>query len=264
MQSDDLSTIRVERIGDVLRIVLDHPDSEVNAVDARMHRDLCALMSRLRDEREARAVVLTGRASAFCAGGDYGWFEELRDPGRQEALRHDARRMVWDLLDVELPVIAAINGPAVGLGASLALLCDIILIADSAVIGDPHVRLGIVAGDGGAILWPLAVGPARAKQYLLTGDPVKAKEAERIGLVNQVVPASLLDARATALAERLAAGAPLALRHTKAAVNLLVKDALNVAFERSMATELITLRSEDHAEALAAMRERRPPRFAGR
>jgi enoyl-CoA hydratase/carnithine racemase len=104
--------------------------------------------------------------------------------------------MITDLLDVDLPIVCAVNGPAVGLGASLALLCDVVFIADTATISDPHVRAGIVAGDGGAVIWPLLVGPARAKEYLLTSDPLTAAEAERIGLVNRVVAADELDAEA--------------------------------------------------------------------
>jgi enoyl-CoA hydratase len=209
-------------------------------------------------------VLLTGAGKAFSAVGDFAWFPQLREPGRAEALRRDARQLIWDLLDVEVPIVAAVNGPAVGLGASLALLCDVILMADTATIGDPHVKIGIVAGDGGVAIWPLALGPARAKQYLLTGDPLPAAEAERIGLVNRVVPAAALADEAMAFATRLAAGAPLAVRYTKLAVNKLVKDALNIAFDTSTALELVTFQSEDHREALAALSEKRPPVFKGR
>src|SRR5262249_58484081 len=149
-------------------------------------------------------VLLTGRGRAFSAGGDFAWFPELRAPGRMEALRRDAKQLIWDLLDVEIPIVAALNGHAMGLGASVALLCDVIFMADTATIGDPHVRVGIVAGDGGAVIWPLAVRPARAKQYLLTGDPLGAAEAERIGLVNRVVPAADPDRGAMGLAQPLA------------------------------------------------------------
>ena len=267
--SDDLDdsgfeTLRIERVGDVLRATIAHPSSPLNAVDERLHDELTALFRGLRRETRARAVLLTGEGRAFSAGGDFGWFPKLQEPGRLDALRRDAKQMIWDLLDVELPIVAALNGPAIGLGASIALLCDVIFAADSATIADPHVRVGIVAGDGGAAIWPLAVGPARAKQYLMTGDPVTAFEAERIGLVNFVVPAAELAGKSLAYAERLAAGAPLAVRYTKLAVNKLVKDALNVAFDTSTALELVTFRSEDHAEALAALREKRPPRFQGR
>jgi enoyl-CoA hydratase len=255
MTSADFRTLRLERVDAVLRVTIDHPRSALNAVDEDLHRDLVALFAGLRRESEARAVVLTGRGRAFSAGGDFAWFPTLREPGRLEALRRDAKQLVWDLLDVELPIVAAVNGHAMGLGASIALLCDVIFMADTATIGDPHVRVGIVAGDGGVAIWPLAVGPARAKEYLLTGDPLSAQEAERIGLVNRVVPAAELDAQAMAFAARLAAGAPLAVRYTKLAVNKLVKDALNVAFDASTALELVTFQSEDHRGARGDHRE---------
>jgi enoyl-CoA hydratase/carnithine racemase len=258
------TTLETARVGDVLRVTIAHPTSPLNAVDDALHGDLTRLFADLRRESDARAVLLTGKGEAFSAGGDFAWFPQLREPGRMEALRRDAKQLVWDLLDVEVPIVAAVNGPAMGLGASIALLCDVIFMADTAVIGDPHVKVGIVAGDGGAVIWPLALGPARAKQYLLTGDPVTAAEAERIGLVNRVVAAADLDREAMAFAERLAAGAPLAVRYTKLAVNKLVKDALNVAFDASTALELVTFQSEDHQEALAALREKRPPVFKGR
>jgi enoyl-CoA hydratase len=264
MTSDDFTTLRCEHVGDVLRVTIAHPTSELNAVDEALHHDLAALFAGLRRESVARAVLLTGRGRAFSAGGDFAWFPKLREPGRLEALRRDAKQLIWDLLDVELPIVAAVNGHAMGLGASIALLCDVIFMADTATIGDPHVRVGIVAGDGGAAIWPLAVGPARAKQYLLTGDPLSAVEAERIGLVNRVVPTADLDGEAMAFAARLAAGAPLAVRYTKLAVNKLVKDALKVAFDTSTALELVTFHSEDHREALAALAEKRRPIFRGR
>jgi len=264
MTAADFATLRLERAGHVLRVTIDHPSSPLNAVDDRLHHDLTALFAALKREDEARAVLLTGRGHAFSAGGDFAWFPALQEPGRLEALRRDAKQLIWDLLDVEVPIVAAVNGHAMGLGASIALLCDVIFMADTATIGDPHVKVGIVAGDGGAAIWPLALGPARAKEYLLTGDALTAAEAERIGLVNHVVPAAELDAAAMAFAARLAAGAPLAVRYTKLAVNKLVKDALNVAFDTSTALELLTFRSEDHQEALAALREKRPPAFKGR
>jgi enoyl-CoA hydratase len=258
------TTLQTERLGDVLKVTIAHPTSPLNAVDEALHHDLTALFADLKRESEARAVLLTGRGKAFSAGGDFNWFPTLQEPGRMEALRRDAKQLIWDLLDVEVPIVCAVNGHAMGLGASVALLCDVIFMADTASIGDPHVRVGIVAGDGGAVIWPLAVGPARAKQYLLTGDPVSAVEAERIGLVNKVVAADRLQEEALAFAQRLADGAPLALRYTKLSVNKLLKDALNVAFDTSTALEIVTFRSDDHREALAALKEKRKPRFSGR
>jgi enoyl-CoA hydratase len=251
-------------VGDVLRVVIEHPTNPLNVVDHDMHVELARLFRELKRERTARAILLTGSGKAFSAGGDFDFLRTLQDPDHLEVLRRDAKQLIWDLLDVELPIVAAVNGPAVGLGASIALLCDVIFMADTASILDPHVRVGIVAGDGGAAIWPLLLGPARAKQYLLTGDAVDAAEAERIGLVNRVVPAAALEREAMAFAARLAAGAPLAVQFTKQAVNKLIKDALNTAFDTSLALELFTFRSDDHREALAAIRERRPPVFRGR
>jgi enoyl-CoA hydratase/carnithine racemase len=259
----EFENLRVERVGYVLTITIDHPTNPMNVVDRGMHDDLTRLFAELKREREARSVLLTGRGKAFSAGGDFTFFPELQEPGRLEALRLDAKAMIWDLLDVHLPIVCAVNGHAAGLGASLALLCDVIFMADHASIGDPHVRIGIVAGDGGAVAWPLAVGPARAKEYLLTGDPVPAVEAERIGLVNHVVPGDELLERAMQFALRLADGAPLAIQYTKLAVNKLVKDAMNAAFDTSTALEMLTFRSPDHEEALAAIREKRHPKFTG-
>lgn len=256
-----LELVRVEK---VLRVTIDHPKSDLNAVDGVLHEELHRLFAELRSETEARAVLLTGRGRAFSAGGDFSWFPTLQEPGALEDLRRDAKQLIWDLLDVEIPIVCAINGHAIGLGASIALLCDAIFMARTATIADPHVKVGIVAGDGGAVIWPLAVGPALAKRYLLTGDPLTAEEAHRIGLVTDVVEDDDLDDEALAFARRLAAGAPLAIRYTKLAVNQLVKQALATSFDLSTAFELLTFRSDDHIEALAALREKRDPDFRGR
>ena len=261
---DHYEAIRFAVDGDVVRITIDHPESPLNAVDDLLHRDLTRLFADLKRETRFRAAILTGEGTAFSAGGDFAWFPTLDDNAKLEALRRDAKQMIWDLLDVPIPIVAAVNGPAIGLGASLALLCDTIFMADTATIADPHVLVGVVAGDGGAAIWPLAVGPARAKEYLLTGDPVSAVEAERIGLVNHVVAPGELEAKAFAFAKRLAAGAPLAVQYTKQAVNKVVKDALNIAFDTSTALEIVTFQSDDHKEALSAIREKRRPVFDGR
>ena len=264
IDASNYRALRFERQGDVLIITIDHPSNKLNAVDDVLHTELTRLFADLKRESRARAAVITGAGRIFSAGGDFDWFPTLSNLEALEHLRRDAKQMIWDLLDVPIPIVAAVNGPAVGLGASLALLCDTIYMAESAHIADPHVMVGIVAGDGGAAIWPLAVGPARAKQYLMTGDPVPAAEAERIGLVNAVVPDAKLLETAIAFATRLAAGAPLAIQYTKLAVNKQIKDALNIAFDASTALEIVTFQSEDHKEALSAIKERRKPTFKGR
>ena len=177
-------------VGDVLVATIDHPTSKLNAVDHALHTELGALFRDLKREDHARAVLLTGRDGVFSAGGDFAYLESMSTMAARDATRRDGRQLIWDLLDVEIPIVAAVDGPAIGLGASIALLCDVIIASDGASFADPHVRVGIAAGDGGTAIWPLAIGPARAKQYLLTGDRVAATEAERIGLINQVVPAA--------------------------------------------------------------------------
>lgn len=264
IEDGEWTRLRFERDEHLLIVTINNPASEMNVVDEAMHHELTRLFVGLRGEREARCILLTGSGRAFSAGGDFSWFSDLRGADRLEELRLDARRLIWDLLDVHLPIVCALNGHAAGLGASIALFCDVIVMADTASIGDPHVRMGITAGDGGAVAWPMAVGPSRAKEYLLTGDPVPAVEAERIGLVNHVVPSDELHERALGFARRLAANAPLAVQYTKQSVNATIKQQLNVAFDRSTALELITLQSQDHEEALRAIAEHRSPRFQGR
>ncbi|HUO46604.1 MAG TPA: enoyl-CoA hydratase/isomerase family protein [Acidimicrobiia bacterium] len=256
--------LRVERFDEVLRVTISHPTSPVNAVDDLLHGELTSLFSLLRRERSARAVVLTGAGRAFSAGGDFGWFPSLQSVERLHELRADAKQLIWDLVDIELPIVAAINGSAIGLGATIALLCDLIIASDAATFADPHVRVGIVAGDGGTAIWPLLVGPARAKEYLLSGDPLTSQEAERIGLINRVVAATELEEAALEAARRLAALPPLAVQYTKAAINKLVKEALNLSFDFAAGHELVTFLSEDHKEALAALADKREPRFRGR
>ncbi|HUA46792.1 MAG TPA: enoyl-CoA hydratase-related protein [Solirubrobacteraceae bacterium] len=262
MSYDSYSSMTFERLDDVLRVTLANPRNKVNAVDGEMHADLVRLFEELKTERSARAVILTGSGRAFSAGGDFAWMSGTGPEDLYE-LRREGKQIIWNLLDVEIPLVAAINGPAVGLGATLALLCDAIFIADTATVADPHVRVGIVAGDGGAVAWPLAMGPVRAKRYLLTGDPLTAPEAEQLGLVNAVVEPDRLQAEALAFARRLAAGAPLAVRYTKLAVNQLLKQAMATAFDYSTALELVTFASADHAEALRALAAKETPRFNG-
>jgi enoyl-CoA hydratase len=265
MTTDNFDFINFERLdGHVLKVTINREESPFNAVNGLLHEELTRLMSVLKEERDARCIVLTGSGKAFSAGGDFDWFPSLQEPGRLEPLRQEGKNLIWDMLDIQIPIVAAINGHAMGLGASIGLLCDIIFVAESARIGDPHVNVGVVAGDGGTVIWPLAIGPALAKQYLLTGDPIDAKEAHRIGLVNFVTPNDECLDQAVEYATRLAAKAPMAVQYTKVAVNKLLKDAANAAFDVATALEIVTFQSDDHAEALAAIAEKRSPVFEGR
>ena len=259
-----MDTIRLERDGAILTATIDHPDSAVNAVDARLHRDLAELFRTLKTEETARAIVLTGAGRAFSAGGDMAWFPSLRRPDQLHALRREAKQLVWDLLDVEVPIVCALNGSAAGLAASVALLCDVVVMADDAKIVDPHVLVGIVAGDGGAAIWPLLVGPLVAKRHLLLGEPLTASDAARYGIASEVCTAADVPARARAWADRLAAGAPLAVQGTKLAINQQIKQALVTSFDLSTALEMPCFVSADHAEAVDAFVTKRTPTFEGR
>jgi enoyl-CoA hydratase len=259
-----MESIRLDRDGDVLIATIDRADSSVNAVGAALHAELAELFRTLKTESEARAVLLTGAGRAFSAGGDMAWLPSLRTVESIHALRREAKQIVWDLLDVEIPIVCGLNGAAAGLGASVALLCDVIVMAETAVIVDPHVRIGLVAGDGGAAVWPLLLGPLAAKRHLLLGEPLTAAEAARLGVASEVCPAELVGERARDWARRLAAGAPLAVQGTKIAVNAQLKQALLTSFDVSTAMEMLCFGSADHAEGVDAFVAGREPTFRGR
>jgi enoyl-CoA hydratase len=243
-------------------VAFNRPES-LNAVNAEMHSELSEIFADIARDGDTNVVVLTGNGRAFSAGGDIKWFQHMV-PEQLDALFVEARKIIIDLLEVEQPIIAAINGPATGLGATIALFSDVIIAAENAKIGDPHVQVGVVAGDGGAIIWPWLVGAARAKEFLMTGDILSASEAERIGLVNRVVPPDKLMPTAMELATRLANGPIKAIRGTKASVNKILRDTANLVLDTSLALEKQCFTTEDHREAISAFVEKRPPRFTGR
>ena len=256
--------LKIARQGAVLRVSLNAPD-KLNAIDFAMESELLRLFQDLRRDRSTAVVVLTGEGRAFSAGGDLQ--HNLRLIGDLPMIKQEfdlARRFVNTLLDVEQPIIARIHGDAVGLGATLALLCDLTVMADSARIGDPHVRVGLVAGDGGAVAWPLLVGYARAKRYLLGGELVAAAEAERIGLVNFCVPAAELDATVGRWAERWSQGPRNAVQWTKATLNLGLKAQAAQVLDAGLAYEMVSLQTADHREAIEAFLAKRAPQFTGR
>lgn len=251
------------RAGRVLTVTFNRPE-KLNAVSGPMHLELSELFYDLASDKESDVIVLTGAGKAFSAGGDVDFLEQCQaEPAVfQESLR-EARKLIFGLLDCDKPIICRMNGDAVGLGATIALFCDIIIAADHAKIGDPHVRIGLVAGDGGALIWPQLIGYARAKQYLLTGDLITAPEAAAMGLINFAVPADELDATVERWAGKLAKGAKLATRWTKATINTGLKQLAGAMMDTGLAYEGQSARTEDHREATKAIRERRAPVFTG-
>ncbi len=259
-----MESFTITHEGDVVVATLHHPSSAMNAVDELLHDEFTELFSMLRRDPGGRAILLTAEGRAFSAGGDFAWFPQLRDTSKLDALRRSAKQMIWDLLDIDVPIVCGLNGSAAGLGASIALLCDLVVMSDRAVIIDPHVNVGLVAGDGGAAVWPLLLGPLAAKKHLLLGEPLTATEASRLGVAAEVCAPADVAERAMHWAQRLAAQPPLAVKGTKMAVNAQLKQALLTSFDLSTALEIPCFLSRDHAEAVDAMVEKRTPTFEGR
>ncbi|MFM8303516.1 MAG: enoyl-CoA hydratase/isomerase family protein [Actinomycetota bacterium] len=258
------TTIATELEGRILTVTLDRPD-KMNALDVVMHAELGELYARIERDDDVDVVVLTGAGKAFCVGADFDQMEaNLARGGYEDGhpdLLNGSVRMARSILAVRQPMIAAVNGHAIGLGATLALFCDVVFMAEGARIGDPHVKAGIVAGDGGPVLWPMLVGMNRAKEYLMTGDLLTAPEAERIGLVNHVLPADAVLDAAMDLARRLAAGAQIAIRFNKRLVNKELEDRVNRIYDLALALEGLTFETADHREAVQAFLEKRDPVF---
>ena len=262
-------TLNVQ-IKDAIAIVtLNRPDV-LNAVDHQVHLVIEEVLGDVSEDSSVRAVVLTGAGKAFSAGGDIRAMKERANnpEAQREYVTNFIMKGPWNLvrnlLEVQQQVIAAVNGDAIGLGATLALISDMIIISEDARIGDPHVKVGIVAGDGGAAIWPLLTSLCKAKELLMTGDLITASEAERLGLVNRVVPADQVLTSALELANRLASGPTLATRWTKLALNKRLRNEVNMVLEASLATEGLTFLSDDHREAVNAFLEKRKPKFSAR
>jgi enoyl-CoA hydratase len=181
--------------------------------------------------------------------------------GRGPIAASNGRRVIENMLDVEQPIIGAINGDAIGLGATLALLCDITVASEKARFADTHVKVGIVAGDGGAVIWPLLIGPHRAKEFLMRGNFINGAEAGRIGMVNYAVGPEDVMTKARELARELADGPTWAIRWSKLAVNKWLKQQANLILDASLAYEMMTFNTKDHQEAVKAFVEKRKPNF---
>jgi enoyl-CoA hydratase/carnithine racemase len=233
----DLASIDVQADGAVRVVTLNHPDT-LNAISEDLHEQFVELWRHVERDDDCRAIVLTGAGKAFSAGGSYEDFERRRVnlAARRRSLRL-ARELVDEMLSCAVPVVAAVNGPAVGLGCTITTLCDIVFMADTAFLADTHVSVALVAGDGGAVTWPAMTSLLRAKQYLLTGDRLSAAEAVDLGLANFAVPPDQLLAEATAFAHRLAAQPPQAIQQTKALLNQHLKANALRALEFGLAAE---------------------------
>ena len=255
--------LQFTRRGRILTVTINRPE-KLNAVHGPLHEELSRVFYDVAADPGSDIIVLTGAGRVFSAGGDFGWLQEMIDePAAWERCRFEAKKIIFGLLDCEKPIIAKLNGHASGLGATMALFCDVIFAAKNARIGDPHVLVGLVGGDGGAIIWPQLIGYARAKEYLMTGDPIRAEDAAKMGLINHAVEEAELDAKVNAFADRLAAGATQSIRYTKTSVNIGLRQLAHSILDASLAYESMTNFSKDHQEAVNALREKRPPKFTG-
>lgn len=257
--------LKFNQIGSILNLVISNPVGR-NCIDGILHAELGQAFRQINQDDTIRVVVLTGdpTGKAFCAGGDLNWLQSQTASGEGfvEALRQGVE-IVNALLEMRQPVVAMVNGHAIGLGATLALTADVCFMDQNAKIADPHVGIGVVAGDGGALLWPLLIGPNRAKEFLMTGDALTGAEAARIGLVNHAVPSEELEARTQAFARRLAEGPRLAIELTKKSVNLLVRQLGCQLLPATLALEGLTFNTADHREAVRAFFANEKPRFGG-
>jgi enoyl-CoA hydratase len=264
MSYDAYQTMSVAIADRIATVTFQRP-TKLNAVDALMHTELSRIFTELHEDSRVDTIVLTGSGKAFSAGGDIEWMQSaIDDPASFEQTVREAKQIIFSLLDCEKPIIAKVNGHATGLGATIALFCDVIFASEAAKIGDPHVSVGFVAGDGGAVIWPQLIGYARAKEMLMTGDLITATKAAEWGLINYAVPPEVLDAKVDAFVHKLNAGALKAIRWTKVSVNIGLKQLAHSIMDASLAYEALSNGTKDHAEAVAAFREKRAPRFTGR
>jgi enoyl-CoA hydratase len=261
---DNYQMLKVVRDGKIIRVSFNRPEVK-NATNAQMHPELVRVFPEIHRDPDANVVILTGEGDAFSSGGDISTLKHsLDNQARWMESMVEARDILNGVIECDRPIIAKINGAAVGLGATLAVFCDITVAKDTAKIIDPHVMVGLVAGDGGAVMWPALVGYARAKRYLLTGDPITGAEAAAIGLISEAVPADKLDARVEELAQKIANGPAIAIRLTKKSINMDLRQRMDAMIEAHLGYETLSHLSEDHREALNAFLERRKPVFTGR
>jgi enoyl-CoA hydratase len=260
----ELATIDIRVTGHVAEITLNRP-AALNAFTHEMHGELKQAFLAARDKPEIRAIILAANGRSFSAGGDFDLILASREDAAARAeMQSEARPLLMAIADSPIPVIAALQGDAIGLGATIALGADAIVAARLARICDPHVVIGLAAGDGGAVLWPLHIGLLRAKRYLLTGDRLTAEEAYAMGLVTDLVdtPEQVLDA-ARQLAARIAALPPLAVQGTKRALNQIFRNRADAVFEQALQAEMDNFTNDDVAEAIAAIKARRKPVYKG-
>lgn len=262
MDFSSYQAIRFLREDRTLHIILDN--GPMNVVDAKLHSDLARVFEEAQRDEASDLIILTGANRAFCAGGDAEWMQAMiDDPSIFRTIANEAKRIVFSLLELEKPMICRLNGAAAGLGATIALMSDVIIADENSSIGDPHVKMGFVAGDGGAVIWPQLVGFAKAKELLLTGDMLTAAEAQSLGLINYALPADELDNKVATIAGKILSNPRWAVRWTKTVTNMPLRDIAQRLMDPSVAYEMMSNLTADHQEAVSAFQEKRKPQFSG-
>lgn len=259
---DHYETLKFSLEKRILTVMLNNPE-KLNIFTEKMEYELSQFLVDGAFDRDFDIAILTGAGKAFCAGGDIeNWMlKNVEDPLRVD---HElSKRLIFALLDFPKPLIAKLNGHAVGLGATVALFCDVIFASDRAKIADPHVKMGLSAGDGGAIIWPQLIGYARAREFLMCGTFIPAPRAAEMGLINYSLPLEDLDKAVDDFVEQLSKGALKAIAATKKTVNLGLKQLASAVMDASIAYETLTVATNDHAEAVHAFLEKREPKFTG-
>lgn len=252
-----------KRDGRVLTITMNDPD-HLNAAGKLMHFELSHVFNDVADDEDTDVVILTGAGRAFSAGGDIAHMQTSTDePHYFYRSITEGKRTVMSMLDCPKPIICRMNGDAIGLGATLALFCDLVIAVDTARLADPHVRVGYVAGDGGAAIWPQLIGYMRAKQYLLGGGTISAPDAASIGLINFAVSAEELDAKVEEWSRRFASGARRSIQWTKLTLNTGLKQVAASMLDVGFAYEGMSNHTLDHKEAVDAFLNKRKPVFHG-
>jgi enoyl-CoA hydratase/carnithine racemase len=237
--------VRVEADGPVRIVRLNRPE-QLNATNEDLHLGLTRVFPMLSADADARVAVITGEGRAFSAGGDFGLLDRMvRDRELRRTTIAEGRELVLNMIRCRVPVIAAVNGPAVGLGCSVVALSDVVYMAESAYLSDPHVMVGLVAADGGPLTWPLHMSLLLAKEYALTGDRIGAARAKEIGLANHVCPDREVLNAALAAAKKIAALPRQAVEATKRVLNLHVERAVLASIDFALAAETESFDTED-------------------
>lgn len=239
--------------GAVRTVTISRPE-QLNAVNPALHWALANVWRQLSADREARVVILTGAGRTFCAGGDLDWLSQFPTDAvaRYESLREGAE-IIEEMIRFPLPVIGALNGAAVGLGCNIAVLCDVLLMSEKAHLADPHISVGLVAGDGGAAFWPLLTNIMRSREFLLTGERISADKAVELGLATRTTTADMLMDEAMTLAQKIAALPLLAVQGTKRILNMHLARALTGAVPMGFVLEEGTMQTEEHKSILERM-----------